>query len=174
MLVKRTDKVLYPDQSRVLIRPFKAASEQQTRNIIGRVMDLSPQTVDSRLQRILDEFRGRHHRLREFFLDRFHHLEQYVPSAPMLSDHRKLLLGAYFTQEYALESAALFNPSMVWHPNQEGLQPGSRRFILSLRAAGEGHISSIVFRSGTIDADGQHRASAERVQLRKQHAVCAW
>jgi predicted GH43/DUF377 family glycosyl hydrolase len=63
-----------------------------------------------------------------------------------------LLLGAYFTQEYALESAALFNPSMVWHPDQSGLPEGSKRFVLSLRAVGEGHISSITFRSGVIDA----------------------
>ena len=64
-------------------------------------------------------------------------------------------MGAYFTQEYALESAALFNPSMVWHPDQSGLPEGSRRFILSLRATGEGHISSITFRSGVIDAQNQ-------------------
>src|SRR3974377_958989 len=70
-----------------------------------------------------------------------------------LRENRRLLMGAYFTQEYALESAALFNPSMVWHPDQSGLEPGSRRFLLSLRATGEGHISSITFRSGTIDAE---------------------
>jgi predicted GH43/DUF377 family glycosyl hydrolase len=68
-----------------------------------------------------------------------------------VSDHRRLLIGAYSSQEYALESAALFNPSMVWHPDQSGLPDGTRRFILSLRATGEGHISSITFRSGTID-----------------------
>ena len=64
-------------------------------------------------------------------------------------------MGAYFTQEYSLESAALFNPSMVWHPDQSGLQAGSRRFILSLRATGEGHISSITFRGGVIDDQNQ-------------------
>ena len=68
-----------------------------------------------------------------------------------------MLIGAYFTQEYALESAALFNPSMVWHPDQSGLAEGSRRFLLSLRATGEGHISSITFRSGTIDAENRIR-----------------
>ena len=68
-----------------------------------------------------------------------------------------MLIGSYFTQEYALESAALFNPSMVWHPDQSGLADGSRRFILSLRATGEGHISSITFRSGTIDAENRIR-----------------
>ena len=68
-----------------------------------------------------------------------------------------MLIGAYFTQEYALESAALFNPSMVWHPDQSGLEEGARRFVLSLRATGEGHISSIIFRSGTIDAENRIR-----------------
>jgi len=155
LLVERIPIVLYPDQSRVLIRPFQAASEQQTRNIIARVMHLSPRVVDARLARILEEFRGRHHRLQEFFLQRFEQLERYLPLDSKLAHSRKLLLGAYFTQEYALESAALFNPSLVWHPNQDGLPSGWRRFVLSLRAAGEGHISSIAFRSGTVDAEGQ-------------------
>ena len=155
MLVQRTSVILYPEQTRVLIRPFQAASEQQTRNIIARVMRLSPRAVESRLERNLEEFRGRHHRLKDFFLDRFRDLEQYLPPHCQVDHSRKLLLGAYFTQEYALESAALFNPSLVWHPNQAGLLPGWRRFVLSLRAAGEGHISSIAFRCGTVDPDGQ-------------------
>jgi predicted GH43/DUF377 family glycosyl hydrolase len=71
-----------------------------------------------------------------------------------LSENRKLLIGAYFTQEYSLESAALFNPSMVPHPDQQNLAPGEQRFILSLRATGEGHISSITFRSGIVDEQG--------------------
>jgi predicted GH43/DUF377 family glycosyl hydrolase len=70
-----------------------------------------------------------------------------------LSRARQMLIGAYFTHEYSLESAALFNPSIVWHPDQSGLAQGCRRFVLSLRATGEGHISSIAFRSGVIDAD---------------------
>jgi predicted GH43/DUF377 family glycosyl hydrolase len=74
-----------------------------------------------------------------------------------LSENRRLLIGSYFSQEYALESAALFNPSMVWHPDQSGLSTGEQRFILSLRATGEGHISSITFRSGVIDGDNTIR-----------------
>lgn len=72
-----------------------------------------------------------------------------------LSENRRLLIGAYFTQEYALESAALFNPSIVWHRDQSGLAAGSRRFALSLRATGEGHISSITFRSGVVDDENK-------------------
>ena len=67
------------------------------------------------------------------------------------------MIGSYFTQEYALESAALFNPSMVWHPDQSGVSAGASRFVLSLRATGEGHVSSITFRSGVIDAGSRIR-----------------
>src|SRR5205085_3562325 len=97
----------------------------------------------------------RHQRTREFFLYRFEHVRKHLLTDQPLSENRRLLIGSYFTQEYALESAALFNPSMVWHPDQSGLPAGSRRFVLSLRATGEGHISSITFRSGVIDADDQ-------------------
>ena len=86
---------------------------------------------------------------------RFEQVRSHLLTDRPLSDNRRMLIGSYFTQEYALESAALFNPSMVWHPDQSGLPEGSRRFILSLRATGEGHISSITFRSGVIDAESQ-------------------
>ena len=101
------------------------------------------------------EFRDRHQKTRQFFLQRFEQIRSHLLTDQPLSENRKLLIGAYFTQEYALESAALFNPSMVWHPDQSGLPEGSRRFILSLRATGEGHISSITFRSGIVDAQNQ-------------------
>ena len=103
------------------------------------------------------EFRERHQRTREFFLHRFEQVRKHLLTDQPLSESRRLLIGSYFTQEYALESAALFNPSMVWHPDQSGLPDGSRRFILSLRATGEGHISSITFRSGVIDAENRIR-----------------
>src|SRR6476660_1643735 len=103
------------------------------------------------------EFRERHQRTREFFLSRFEQVRKYLLTDLPLAESRRLLIGAYFTQEYALESAALFNPSMVWHPDQSDLPAGSRRFILSLRATGEGHISSITFRSGVIDAENRIR-----------------
>ena len=68
-----------------------------------------------------------------------------------LSRERRLLIGAYFTNEYSVEGAALFNPSIVPAPDQAGLPPGEQRFVMSLRAVGEGHISSIEFRTGVID-----------------------
>src|SRR6185295_11090594 len=89
--------------------------------------------------------------LHNYFFDRFESVRRHLLTDETLSEERRLLIGAYFTNEYSLESAALFNPSMVWHPDQTALPAGSRRFVLSLRATGEGHISSITFRSGTVD-----------------------
>src|SRR5207247_5508739 len=89
------------------------------------------------------------------FLQRFDQLRDRLITDQRLSEARQLLLGAFFSQEYSLEAAALFNPSMVPHPDQSDLPEGSVRFVLSLRATGEGHISSIVFRSGVIDRDAR-------------------
>src|SRR5690606_21027053 len=105
-------------------------------------------------ERLLEEFGHRHPRPREIFLERFEEVREFLLTDMPLSEERKLLIGAYFTQEYALEAAALFNPSLVPHPEQEGLAPGELRFVLSLRAAGEGHISCITFRTGRVDACG--------------------
>jgi predicted GH43/DUF377 family glycosyl hydrolase len=121
------------------------------------VTSLSEQEVEGLLEAVMREFRGRHQRTREFFLHRFDQVRAQLLTDQLVSESRRLLIGSYFSQEYALESAALFNPSMVWHPDQSGLSDGTRRFILSLRATGEGHISSITFRSGTIDAQNQIR-----------------
>jgi predicted GH43/DUF377 family glycosyl hydrolase len=153
--VARTGIVLRPNNSRVVIRPFEPTSEHRIERILGRVASLSEAEVDLLLENVLREFRNRHQRTRQFFLQRFEQIKGHLLTDQAISENRKLLMGAYFTQEYALESAALFNPSMVWHPDQSNLPPGSRRFILSLRATGEGHISSITFRSGVIDDRNQ-------------------
>jgi predicted GH43/DUF377 family glycosyl hydrolase len=151
----RTRIVIKPDYKRVLYRPFTILSEERIVKIIGRIMTLSEKEVKKELGQVMTEFEERHQRLRSFFLNRFENMKKHLLTDQPLSDERKLLIGAYFTQEYSLESAALFNPSMVWHPDQSGLPEGSRRFILSLRATGEGHISSITFRSGEIDKENR-------------------
>ena len=120
------------------------------------------------LMNFTDDIRSR----RQFFERRFDAIRSHLPTDAPLSQNRRLLLGAYFTQEYALESAALFNPSMVWHPDQSNLAAGSRRFVLSLRAVGEGHISSITFRSGTID-DRLQIVVDEPAQIRDNAGVCS-
>ena len=86
---------------------------------------------------------------------RFDEVSPYLLHGQTLSEERKLLLGGYFTHEYSLEAAALFNPSMVPHPDQSDVPPGSLRFILSLRATAEGHVSSIAFRTGLLNADNK-------------------
>jgi predicted GH43/DUF377 family glycosyl hydrolase len=151
--VRRTGIVMRPNNSRVVIRPFELTNEGRIERIIARVMSLSEAEVDALIGDVMREFYNRHHRTRQFFLSRFEQVRRHLLTDRHLSENRRMLIGAYFTQEYALESAALFNPSMVWHPDQSGLEPGSRRFIVSLRATGEGHISSITFRTGTVDAD---------------------
>jgi len=122
--------------------------------IIGRIMELADDDAERLLEQVLREFHGRHQRLLAFFRERAAAVRHHLLTDRPLTEARELLIGSYFTQEYALESAALFNPSIVWHPCQDGLPAGTRRFILSLRATGEGHVSSVGFRTGTIDSRG--------------------
>lgn len=148
--IKRTKKVLKPDQSRVLLRPFSPGNSQRMDRIIARIMLLPEERVGPLLDEIRAEFSQRHQQIDKLFLDRFEQVhKEHVPEKG-LSQKRRMLIGSYFLAEYSLESAALFNPSIVPHPDQTGLPPGALRFILSLRATGEGHISSITFRSGII------------------------
>ncbi|HEY2910989.1 MAG TPA: glycoside hydrolase family 130 protein [Gemmataceae bacterium] len=152
MDVQRTGIILKPTNSRVVLRPFAIASESRIERILARIATLSDDAVERQLESVMREFHERHQRTRDFFLRRFDQVRKHLLTDLPVCERRQVLIGAYFTSEYALESAALFNPSMVWHPDQSGLAEGSRRFIVSLRATGEGHISSITFRSGTIDA----------------------
>src|SRR3954471_17445267 len=153
MDLKRTDILIKPNNARVLVRPFEFADSQRAFRVVARVMSLTDEEVDRLVDDLFTQFHSRHQKARQFILHRFDHAKQYLLTDAPVSENRQLLIGAYFTQEYALESAALFNPSMVWHPDQTMVPEGSKRFILSLRATGEGHISSITFRSGIIDRD---------------------
>jgi predicted GH43/DUF377 family glycosyl hydrolase len=153
--VERTGIILRPNNARVLYRPFEPPSRERAMKIVARVMELCESEVERQLAAVLSEFHGRHQRLQQFFLDRFEAVRHHLLTDRPLAESQRQLIGAYFTQEYALESAALFNPSIVWHPDQTGVPEGSRRFILSLRAVGEGHVSSVGFRSGLVNADGR-------------------
>ena len=157
VMVQRIGPLLKPDAARILLRPFGPNDDARVMKIIGRVLSLSEPQVDELLGQIMAEFQERHHDLAGACLARFERLRHAVFTDEPLTRARKTLIGAYFSQEYSVESAALFNPSMVWHPDQGQLEDGSRRFILSLRAIGEGHLSSITFRSGVIDAQGRIR-----------------
>jgi predicted GH43/DUF377 family glycosyl hydrolase len=148
--VNRHTTVLQPDQSRVLLRPFSPGDSQRTGGIIARIMSLPETRVGELLEEISTEFSQRHQQIRRLFLERFEQVRGEHVREQDLSEQRRQLIGSYFLAEYSLESAALFNPSIVPHPDQTGLPPGALRFILSLRATGEGHISSITFRAGII------------------------
>jgi predicted GH43/DUF377 family glycosyl hydrolase len=153
MQIERTGIVLSPNRRRVVLRPFQPPGEDRIQRLIGRVSTLTEPEVDTLLSQVLTEFDGRHQKREEFFESQFLAIQRYLLTDTPLTRNRGLLMGAYFTQEYALESAALFNPSLVPHPDQSGLPRGTKRFVLSLRAVGEGHISSITFRSITIDSE---------------------
>jgi len=118
-------------------------------------MALSEEEVVRLLGQVLGEFADRHEQVESFFRRSFSRVNIYLEAGATPSPERQVLIGAYFTHEYSPESAALFNPSIVPHPDQAGVPKGALRFILSLRATGEGHISSITFRTGQISA--QHR-----------------
>jgi predicted GH43/DUF377 family glycosyl hydrolase len=150
--VKRTATILKPDQSRVLLRPFSPGNPQRERRIISRIMALPESQVGPLLKEVSAEFSQRHQNIRKVFLERFSQVREFLSDDEEPSAQRKLLIGSYFLCEYSLESAALFNPSIVPHPDQSHLPPGALRFVLSLRATGEGHISSITFRMGVIHA----------------------
>jgi predicted GH43/DUF377 family glycosyl hydrolase len=151
--IRRTATIVKPDQSRVLLRPFRHEDPERSRRIIARIMSLPEDQVGPLLEEVSAEFSPRHQQIRRSFLERFEQLRDFLLTDKKITEERQLLIGAYFVCEYSLESAALFNPSVVPHPDQSELPSGALRFILSLRATGEGHISSITFRTGVIHAD---------------------
>jgi len=146
--------VLHPESARVIVRPFIPSSPLRLATIIGRALALSEEGAHHDLKAVLKEFNTRHFDLEGHLLSNFQRVVTSVFTQQPLSHTRKLLIGALFSGEYALESAALFNPSMVANPNQDGVPEGCLGFIMSLRATGEGHISSIEFRTGIITAEG--------------------
>jgi predicted GH43/DUF377 family glycosyl hydrolase len=142
---------LTADPRRVLARPFLPGPGPRTRAIVERVIALSDTQSAEMLATVLADYRPRHKDIRGIFRQNCATALASMDDRVELSDERRLLAGAYFTCEYSLEAAALFNPSMVPHPDQNGVRKGASRFIMSLRACGEGHISSIEFRTGIVD-----------------------
>jgi predicted GH43/DUF377 family glycosyl hydrolase len=151
--VRRTSTIIEPDLTRVLLRPFTPGDSRRVARIIERILLLPEEQVGLLLAEVTADFSERHQHLRRLFLERFEQVGDMLPAGMDLSEQRRLLIGSYFLAEYSLEAAALFNPSIVPHPDQTGLPEGSLRFVLSLRATGEGHISSITFRTGIIHSD---------------------
>ncbi len=147
----------------MVVRPFKPATEPRDFNptdktranhIVDRVLSLEPGQAAHLLSEVLENFEGRHRNLLDIFDRRAVEMEDALAPHALLNRTQRCLVGAYFLHEYSFEASALFNPSIVLHPDQSGAPPNGCRFILSLRAVGEGHISSLTFRSGSLDAEG--------------------
>jgi predicted GH43/DUF377 family glycosyl hydrolase len=162
-LLNRQALYLRPDPARVVVRPFKPATEPRDLNptdksranhIVDRVLALDAATAAALLAEVLENFQGRHRNLIETFEARAAEMEEALVAHTEFTADQRRLVGAYFLHEYSFEAAALFNPSIVAHPDQSGAPEGGARFVLSLRAVGEGHVSSLTFRSGSVAADG--------------------
>jgi predicted GH43/DUF377 family glycosyl hydrolase len=149
--VERKAIKIIGDTSRVITLLHLPDDRHRVSKIIQRIMSLSETATQNLITQIMIDFAGRHQDIEHIFERHLNEVKGYLPRDAALSDAKKALIGAYFTKEYAIESAALFNPSIVPHPDQSHLNKGSLRFVMSLRATGDGHVSSIVFRSGVLD-----------------------
>jgi predicted GH43/DUF377 family glycosyl hydrolase len=157
-LVRRSDLVLTADPSRVVATIFlpgqeiAASGESRSTAVLDRILALDEDVVSSTVAALRESFLPRHPHLASVWEANARLVEHRLVDHHHHTPDRRALIGAYFTQEYAIEAAALFNPSMVLHPDQSGLPSGSARFIMSLRGVGEGHISSVEWRTGVVDA----------------------
>ena len=162
MAVPIIRKNLYfkPDSSRVVARFFNNG-DLRTINLVKRIMLLNEVQVKQELEKTMKGFVGRHRNISEIFLKHANNYKNLIESIDInykkLSLERRLLIGAYSTMEYSIESAALFNPSIVEDFDQSFLAEGEKRVIISFRATGEGHLSSIVFRKGILDTSNNLR-----------------
>ncbi len=173
--IERKPDRFTPDSSRVIAR-FMYTGDERSLRMIQDVASMSNIEVNAAMSQVLRGFSRRHRNISKIFemhFEKLNHLFIKLNMDPGSFDlNRKILLGSYFTMEYSIESAALFNPSMVDHPDQSELSAEEKRIIISFRGTGEGHISSIVFRSGVLDKNnnltmepvGKMLAEAERVK----------
>jgi predicted GH43/DUF377 family glycosyl hydrolase len=169
-MVTRLDTELTADPARVLARLFVpghelvGATESRATGVLARIRALGEDEVRSTLSGVLARYVKRHRDLRNTLAAHYEEIAHRVPGGDALTEERRTLIGAWFTHEYAIEAAALFNPSIVPHPDQSDLPAGHIRFVMSLRAVGEGHVSSVEFRTGVfgdghelfLDAPGPH------------------
>ena len=159
-LVRRSEVVLRGDPQRVISRIFIPGEEElirgtsRAKDVLNRCLSLSATQVHEVLAETVASFSGRHRDLEEQFELHYSAVQHLIADEDAINSERKRLIGAYLTQEYAVEAAAYFNPSIVAHPDQSAVEPDHLRFIMSVRAVGEGHISTVVFRTGTIDPEG--------------------
>jgi predicted GH43/DUF377 family glycosyl hydrolase len=159
-LASRSDVHIVPDSSRVVALLFVAGqelggSQSRASSVVKRIVALPEADVRRRLREVIQRFARRHRDIVAIFSQHAERVSNRLDPKEDLSEERWLLLGASFTHEYSLEAAAVCNPSMVVHPDQSDVPEGSLRFVMSFRGVGEGHRSSIGFRTGLVSADGE-------------------
>jgi len=167
-IFRRFDQRLTADPSRVVVRPFhlswQAAGHAASRGakLVADILAMDDAAVERSLVEVFHDFEQRHWQIRRVFEERFDQVAADLRLDPeAISSSRRQLIGAYFSHEYSFQAAALMNPSIVPHPDQSNLEEGTVRFIMSLRAVGEGHISSITFRDGLVSDSGRFILSPE-------------
>jgi predicted GH43/DUF377 family glycosyl hydrolase len=153
-MIERQNILLKPDVRRVLLQYFKIIDKKRITNVINRIMELSEEETELKWNEIIIKYGWRHKQFEPIIKKNFEKVAFFV-TRDTISEARINLIGSYFSKEYSIEAAALFNPSIVLHPDQTGLNKDEIRFVMSLRATGEGHISSIEFRTGIIKSDGK-------------------
>ena len=174
--VKRKPIRFTSDPKRVITRFFFPGPETRVQSIIHKVIDMPEQAAHLSLNQTLRDFSARHRNISKIYQKHFDRvcdiMKDKMEDLGALSEFKKLLIGAYFTSEYSIESAAFFNPSMVEDPDQSGLEEGEKRIIISFRATGEGHISSIVFRGGILDANNNLTMKPQGKLVDEAEAIC--
>ena len=173
--ISRKDLTFKPDTSRVIAR-FMYTNDERSKQMIKCVMKMPEEEIKNSLIQVLRRYSKRHRNISKIFELHFNKLANLFKELDIDSEsldiNQKVLIGSYFTMEYSIESAALFNPSMIDHPDQTEMGPGEKRVIISFRGTGEGHISSVVFRCGVLDKEnkltlepvGNMLAEADRIK----------
>jgi len=169
--IERLSEQLDPDPTRVIPRFFGPGDAKRLRGIIARIRALDRSEVSELVSGLRRSFQKKHPDMAMIAKSNYDAVKYLIPDEHELGMKRRLLIGAYFTMEYAIESAALFNPSMVPAITQDEAEVGSTRFVMSLRATGEGHISSAVFRRGVIDRDNRIRVDPVSQYSRRLQVV---
>jgi len=172
--LQKLPEILRPEPGRVVIRPFTPSDDPMASlpedrprlgRVVNRVLEFGEAQVRSELRRVLRSLGARHDHVRQVLMRRYHEAGEAVVGARTVTPLQALLIGAVISDEYSFESAALFNPSIVPHPDQSGVEAGALRFVMSLRGVGEGHVSSITFRTGLFLADGRIRLDPPATKL---------
>lgn len=156
-LMAHSEVILHPDPSRTVVRPFEPSDpngyqnekESRLHRIAMRILSLDEKGLREELGRIMDSFKGHQGDIEKLLLHRFGEMDKDGKHKDSVTRLQKLVIAGYFCEEFSFESAALFNPSIVKHHDQSGLKEGTIRFVMSLRGIGEGHVSSVTFRTGT-------------------------